>query len=299
MENGRCPICDGPISQGRCKFCGMPYRKDELLYHLNENLDDHYRHATPKARAILNDLQTPAGSRPTAAKTASGSSKAKSAAYQKTRTQTKTSAQPKASTQAKAVTPERTTSQKLSDQKEALKKAQHQSRTYQAFGSSTRKKKKGRLIRWIILLIFLSQVLPAVIGSLAYSDVFSQLKSFISQEDSVSNMPTEEQEIETSSLPEYYSYTTYVASTWPGRDPLVVGTDIPVGSYIFIPDFGNASVLVKDANGGSAVLSVSAESQDLTSFTLTEGMEVSLKEWDYENTFVDIRYVDDPEGSAL
>ena len=32
----RCQLCDGPIVNGRCRDCGMPYRKDELLYHLIE-----------------------------------------------------------------------------------------------------------------------------------------------------------------------------------------------------------------------------------------------------------------------
>ena len=31
----RCQVCDGPIVNGRCKYCGMPYRNDMELYHLN------------------------------------------------------------------------------------------------------------------------------------------------------------------------------------------------------------------------------------------------------------------------
>ena len=46
MERKRCQVCDGPVVNGRCKLCGMPYRNDETLYHLNENRSDHYRHAT-------------------------------------------------------------------------------------------------------------------------------------------------------------------------------------------------------------------------------------------------------------
>ena len=46
----RCQVCDGPIADGRCTLCGMPYRKDEVLYHLNENRSDHYRHATEQAK---------------------------------------------------------------------------------------------------------------------------------------------------------------------------------------------------------------------------------------------------------
>ena len=49
MIGEKCPLCDGPVSGGRCTLCGMPYRKDEILYHLNENSRDHYKHATDKA----------------------------------------------------------------------------------------------------------------------------------------------------------------------------------------------------------------------------------------------------------
>lgn len=53
----RCPLCDGPVVNGRCKECGMPYRNDEILYHLNESRDDHYRHASDKARKIMQAQQ--------------------------------------------------------------------------------------------------------------------------------------------------------------------------------------------------------------------------------------------------
>ena len=44
----RCQVCDGPIVNGRCKYCGMPYRNDMELYHLNEDRSEHYRHASAK-----------------------------------------------------------------------------------------------------------------------------------------------------------------------------------------------------------------------------------------------------------
>ena len=57
MEKKRCQVCDGPVVNGRCKLCGMPYRNDETLYHLNENRSDHYRHATSRARAIMREQE--------------------------------------------------------------------------------------------------------------------------------------------------------------------------------------------------------------------------------------------------
>ena len=55
----RCQVCDGPIVGGRCRSCGMPYRNDEELYHLNENKSDHYAHASAKARTIMDRNEVP------------------------------------------------------------------------------------------------------------------------------------------------------------------------------------------------------------------------------------------------
>lgn len=59
----RCQVCDGPIVNGRCKYCGMPYRNEEVLYHLNESRSDHYRHATPKAKKIMAQQAVPVADR--------------------------------------------------------------------------------------------------------------------------------------------------------------------------------------------------------------------------------------------
>lgn len=55
----RCPLCDGPIVNGRCTQCGMPYRNDEVLYHLNESRSDHYKHASTQAKKIMKKQQYP------------------------------------------------------------------------------------------------------------------------------------------------------------------------------------------------------------------------------------------------
>lgn len=61
MEKKRCQVCGGPIANGRCKLCGMPYRKDEILYHLNEERSEHYKHASIKAREIMREEEVPLG----------------------------------------------------------------------------------------------------------------------------------------------------------------------------------------------------------------------------------------------
>lgn len=68
MNRKRCQICDGPIENGRCKWCGMPYRNDEVLYHLNEDRSEHYRHATPEARRALRESEIPLGDKAGTAK---------------------------------------------------------------------------------------------------------------------------------------------------------------------------------------------------------------------------------------
>ena len=59
--SSRCQLCDGPVAGGRCTLCGMPYRNDAVLYHLNENQSEHYRHASRKAREEMIRRQTPPG----------------------------------------------------------------------------------------------------------------------------------------------------------------------------------------------------------------------------------------------
>lgn len=61
----KCPLCEGLIVDGRCSFCGMPYRRDEVLYHLNENRRDHARHTLKKARKMI-EYQQPVKNHKTA-----------------------------------------------------------------------------------------------------------------------------------------------------------------------------------------------------------------------------------------
>lgn len=55
----RCQVCDGPVVNGRCKYCGMPYRNDAVMYHLNEDRSEHYRHASEKVRKAMKENEIP------------------------------------------------------------------------------------------------------------------------------------------------------------------------------------------------------------------------------------------------
>lgn len=83
----RCQVCDGPIVNGRCKYCGMPYRNDMELYHLNEERSDHYRHASAKVRKAMAESEIPL---PDRNETVPKSAKASSARTQKTVSGTQT-----------------------------------------------------------------------------------------------------------------------------------------------------------------------------------------------------------------
>lgn len=53
MAGEKCQVCGGRVVNGRCSLCGMPYRNDEVLYHLNEPREVHYRHASAKVKDMM------------------------------------------------------------------------------------------------------------------------------------------------------------------------------------------------------------------------------------------------------
>lgn len=283
MAIKKCPICDGTISNGRCSFCGMPYRRDELLYHLNESQSDHYRHAAPKARAKMEAAHSPTGEK---------GSISRSATAQKKSGSTKNTVYGQASPQPKAA------SQKMSGTASAARKAANRSRTYKSFGSVSpkRRRKKNRLVFWILFFVFLFNLLdalPAILGRLRYNPSLSQLISTITQGD-FSGASQEEEEI----VPDYLSSTTYVTYLLPGQEPLVTGVDFPEGAYIFASSDGNAEILITDANGGKTYVQVQNQDPNPMPLYLAHGMAVSISDSDSEYCYVDIRSVYMPDESS-
>ena len=55
----KCQVCGDRIVDGKCVSCGMPYRNDDELYHLNENKAEHYAHATRSARQQMDQNEIP------------------------------------------------------------------------------------------------------------------------------------------------------------------------------------------------------------------------------------------------
>ena len=132
MGKKRCQVCDGPVVNGRCKLCGMPYRNDEILYHLNESRSDHYSHATGKARAIMRQEEIPLGDRKPGAAMAGKNNKQSTAVTGKNNKQS-TAVAGKNNKQSTAVT-----------------------------GKNYKKKKKGSLLGWLIMLAVICMGVPEI-----------------------------------------------------------------------------------------------------------------------------------------
>lgn len=61
MAGEKCQVCGGRVVNGRCSLCGMPYRNDDILYHLNEPREVHYKHASAKVRDLMRGYGSPDG----------------------------------------------------------------------------------------------------------------------------------------------------------------------------------------------------------------------------------------------
>lgn len=134
----RCQVGDGPIVNGRCKYCGMPYRNDLELYHLNEDRSEHYRHASAKVRKAMAESEIPL---PDRNKTANKSSKTSTV---------------------KKTTPKSKTQKVQSSVKKTSAKQNTGTHTYNANRNPVqerkkeKKSKKGATVFWIIVVILLS-----------------------------------------------------------------------------------------------------------------------------------------------
>lgn len=148
----RCQVCDGPIVNGRCKYCGMPYRNDAVMYHLNEDRSEHYRHSSAKVRREMDQSEIPLPDR----KGGADYTKKKTAGNKGTKNK---------STARKTVNNKNTTNKTVSNAGRTA------SKTYTSGKQSgTEKKKKGKkmVIFWLViaLLAALIEYVPDVLETL-------------------------------------------------------------------------------------------------------------------------------------
>lgn len=145
MIGERCPLCDGPVANGRCTVCGMPYKKDEILYHLNENSRDHYKHATEKAREIMRNKAGASGT--DGRSLGKNASKEDIKAYQE-------------KTRQEAVKRMTATKTPVSSGKNSAKK-KNQKKVESAYGPEKKKTGRGKIILWIIVILLI--LLPSIL----------------------------------------------------------------------------------------------------------------------------------------
>lgn len=72
MAGEKCQVCGGKVVNGRCSLCGMPYRNDEALYHLNEPREVHYGHASARVREKMRGYAEMSGTGKTQQRSANG-----------------------------------------------------------------------------------------------------------------------------------------------------------------------------------------------------------------------------------
>lgn len=206
MKGKRCQICDGPIANGRCTLCGMPYRDDEVLYHLNESRSDHYRHATEQARKKMREQE----------QQAAGSSTV-SAKKHPSREEMKEHQQ-----QVRKAAIERMSNTKVK-----------QVRTYggDRKAKTGSKNKVSKLSVTLTVLIVMFGIIPGI---------FVHLKSTYETRRLNSAFSTEIEEPGISEWKDGDTITYYLKEGYEAE----VGVDLPEGSYIFYVTEGSATVQV-------------------------------------------------------
>lgn len=236
----RCPLCDGSVVNGRCRDCGMPYRNDEILYHLNEDRRSHDKHATDKAREELLKRMVPLGDMKQASGQVSGANTRKASGKTGQRNIT------------------RTADQKVKDkQKAAAKSKKEFGRSSNSSWSPEKKSKKKKALNRIIFwgLVVLVLVGPSIDGILSFwSDNETAVDS------SSSGISSEGTAVYSIGNPEEQSPDSYSFSSWSDSDgrmeyglnagygSIEVGEELPVGEYRIYTNNDMVKLLYKNAD---------------------------------------------------
>lgn len=265
----RCQLCDGPVVGGRCKNCGMPYKNDAILYHVNEDRKTHDRHASEKAREELR-------------KRLDSSETAKKA--QQTRTQSKTARNSTRNQSAyrpqKQKNPAKVKSSSVTEKRNPL-------------SSEPKKKKKHQGIFMVLmLLIILLPVIRGVWDTWRSNILDDVLEHYAYEPDTEEDLPVDtEINIDTEYTAEvsddYYlvSWTNsasgnveYALSA--GHGQTFVGTEIEPGQYTVYTNEENVKLVQEGVGGKEIHLLKTGEEAELT---LNEGDVLYLDE--YENSY--------------
>ena len=236
----KCPLCDGSVVNGRCRDCGMPYRNDEILYHLNEDRRSHEKHATDKAREELLKRMVPLGDMKQASGQVSGANTRKASGKTGQRNIT------------------RTADQKVKDkQKAAAKSKKEFGRSSNSSWSPEKKSKKKKALNRIIFwgLVVLVLVGPSIDGILSF---WSGNETAV--DSSSSGISSEGTAVYSIGNPEEQSPDSYSFSSWSDSDgrmeyglnagygSIEVGEELPVGEYRIYTNNDMVKLLYKNAD---------------------------------------------------
>lgn len=243
----KCPLCDGPIVNGRCQDCGMPYRNDELLYHLNEDRRTHEKHATDKAKEELLKRMVPLGD--TAKQTSS-------------RTVNKNT-QKKSSKTIGRSTSQATEKKARNNQKAAARSKKEFGRSNNSSWSSEKKTKKkkslGGIIFWIIVIFMIARpFVDDFVTSLRARRLYNEYLESSSERSALKEV-IEGADIEEDDIP---NTDTYGFSSWSGSDgkmeyglsagygSIIVGEELPAGIYEIYTNSDEVTLVCEKADTG-------------------------------------------------
>lgn len=243
----KCPLCDGPIVNGRCRDCGMPYRNDELLYHLNEDRRTHEKHATDKAKEELLKRMVPLGD---AAKQASERTVNKNTQKKSSKTIGRSTSQ---TTEKKA----------RNNQKAAARSKKEFGRSNNSSWSSEKKPKKkkslGGIIFWIIVIFMIARpFVDDFVTSLRARRLYNEYLESSSERSALKEV-IEGADIEEDDIP---NTDTYGFSSWSGSDgkmeyglsagygSIIVGEELPAGIYEIYTNSDEVTLICEKADTG-------------------------------------------------
>ena len=253
----RCPLCDGPVVNGRCKDCGMPYRKDEILYHLNESRRDHYQHASDKARKIMREQQRPQDT----PKRMNGA--AKSAAGRTT------------------VSRQAIQDQQKKIRQDAMQKMSAPRNTAGTTERYTRKPKKRSKFVWVwILFILVMSLAPA------FGDFKDMIQDVVNSQSDSGNTYTDTEELDTYFSAEQDDNGYMFYSLAAGNGPVTAGVQIEAGRYGIYTIDEKAVVVVTSKDGTKKERYPLKTGDDTLLVMLDEGDTIEVQSEDDPNACI-------------
>lgn len=256
----KCPLCDGSVVNGRCRDCGMPYRNDEILYHLNEDRRTHEKHATEKAKEELLKRMLPL-------EEAAGQNNSKSTKKAQSRTAGR-------NTDRKPVKNVRDKQKTAAKNKKEFGKSSNSS--WSSGKKSKKKKSLGGIIFWIIVIFMIARpFVDDFVTSLRARQLYHE---YIEKDSYSDTQKADEEDWEENDIEEADGQTTdtYGFSSWSGSDgkmeyglsagygSIEVGEELPAGTYEIYTNSDEVTLVCEKAETGEEKIWALWEGETIT-----------------------------------